>query len=76
MNNNIDLHDVAERLQHLEVTQAFQDDTLEALQQTVAQQHQEIQMLQRQLKLLSEYLKTLREEAVRDPSQEAPPPHY
>ncbi|MBD3754554.1 MAG: SlyX family protein [Gammaproteobacteria bacterium] len=68
--------EIQERLQHIEITQAFQDDTLEALQKTVAQQHQEIQTLQRQLKLLSEYLKTLREEAVRDPGQEVPPPHY
>ncbi|WP_178862414.1 SlyX family protein [Thiomicrorhabdus cannonii] len=68
--------DIQERLQQIEIVQAFQDDTLEALQKTVAQQHQEIQTLQRQLKLLSEYLKTLREESVRDPSQESPPPHY
>lgn len=64
------------RILQLEETQAFQEEEIEALKQTVTQQHHDIQLLQKQLKLLSEYLKTLREESVRDPSQEVPPPHY
>lgn len=67
---------IEEKLHDIEVTQAFQDDALEALQKTVVEQHQEIQELRHQLKVLSEYLKTLREEFVRDPSHEVPPPHY
>lgn len=68
--------ELQEKLHAIEVTQAFQDDTLEALQKTVGQQHQEIQTLKTQLRLLSEYLKTLREESIKDPGQETPPPHY
>ncbi|WP_373017194.1 SlyX family protein [Thiomicrorhabdus sp.] len=68
--------ELQERLHAIEITQAFQDDVIEALQKTVAQQHQEIQTLQTQLRLLSEYLKTLREEGIKDPTQEVPPPHY
>ncbi|WP_028486605.1 SlyX family protein [Thiomicrorhabdus chilensis] len=68
--------ELQDKLHAIEVTQAFQDDTLEALQKTVAEQHQEIQTLKTQLRLLSEYLKTLREESIKDPGQESPPPHY
>ncbi len=70
------LAEIKEQMAAIEITQAFQDDAIDALQTTVAQQHQEIQTLQQQLRLLSEYIKSLREEGIRDPSQEVPPPHY
>ncbi|MDG6772940.1 SlyX family protein [Thiomicrorhabdus sp. ZW0627] len=70
------MQELQDKLHSIEMTQAFQDDVIEALQNTVAKQHQEIQTLQTQLRLLSEYLKTLREETIKDPNQEVPPPHY
>lgn len=66
-----------ERVSNLEITQAFQDDTVESLQRTVALQHQEIQTLQQQLTLLSEYLKSMKQGGdIKRPSEEQPPPHY
>jgi SlyX protein len=64
------------RLHTVEIHQAFQEDVIEALQTTVVEQHQQIQTLQNQIRVLSEYLKTLREESIRDPAQDGPPPHY
>lgn len=65
-----------EKINSLEINQAFHEESIHELEKTVAQQHQEIQMLQKQLSLLSEYLKTLRQEAIKDPQDEVPPPHY
>lgn len=70
------LEQLKAQMADIEITLSFQDDTIEAMQKTVAVQHQEIQALQKQLRLLSEYIKSLREEGIRDPSQEVPPPHY
>lgn len=71
------LSELKEQISNIEITQAFQDDTIESLQKTVATQHQEIQLLQKQLTLLSEYLKNMKEGAnIRLPSEEVPPPHY
>lgn len=64
------------RLHNLEINQTFHEDSIEALEKTVAQQHQEIQHLQNQIRLLSDYLKTMRQDAIRHPSDETPPPHY
>ncbi|MBF6056872.1 SlyX family protein [Thiomicrorhabdus heinhorstiae] len=63
-------------IESLQIEQAYHHDSIEAIEKTLLQQHQQIQQLQTQLKLLSEYLKTLREEAIRNPADEAPPPHY
>ena len=70
-------NELKEQMSNLEITQAFQDDTIESLQRTVAIQHQEIQMLQTQLTLLSEYIKNMKEGGnIRLSSEETPPPHY
>ena len=47
------------RITDLEVKLAFQDDLLEALNQTVAQQQQQIGLLQAQMRLLYQQMKTL-----------------
>jgi len=71
------INKLKERISNIEITQAFQDDTIDSLQKTVAKQHQEIQMLQKQMTLLSEYLKNMKEGGqIRLPSEETPPPHY
>lgn len=71
-----DLQALSEKTQSLEINQTFHDESIHALESTVAKQHQEIQMLQKQLKLLSEYLKTIKQDGIRDPKDEVPPPHY
>jgi len=65
-----------EKLQQLEITQSYQEDVIENLEKTVAQQHQDIQRLEHKLKLLSDYLRTLRQDVITNPDNEVPPPHY
>lgn len=64
------------RIEALEVTQSYQEDTIESLEKTVANQHQDIQLLQTQIRLLSDYIKTMRQDGIRKPEEETPPPHY
>ena len=69
--------DLKVKMEAIEITQAFQDDTIDSLQKTVAIQHQEIQLLQTQLKLLSDYIKNLKQGGgIKLASEELPPPHY
>jgi len=68
---------IIEQLQHLQMTQAYQEDTIESLEKTIALQHQDIQQLKQQLKLLSEFLKNMKQqEGIQRPEEEMPPPHY
>lgn len=73
----LELTRLNEQVSNIEIAQAFQDDTIDSLQRTVAIQHQEIQMLQEQMSLLSDYLKNMKQGSdIRLPSEEVPPPHY
>jgi SlyX protein len=87
MNSNKAILDPSEGLstlnmqvQNLEINQTFQEDHIEAMEKTIVQQQQSIQTLQNQISLLSEYLKTMRQEAgqggVKNQEDEVPPPHY
>jgi len=64
------------RITDLEVKLAFQDDLLEALNQTVAQQQQQIDLLQAEMRLLYQQMKTLQPSQMADEADEPPPPHY
>lgn len=66
------------QVENLEIKLAFQEDTLEAMEKTVAHQQMKIQSLERKLDLLSDFLKAMRTEqtAVKPFEQETPPPHY
>lgn len=68
--------ELAARLNDLETQLAYQDDTLAEMEKTILHQQNAIQALERKLSLLSEYLKSLREPAVKPLNEEAPPPHY
>ncbi len=68
---------MVEQLQQVQMTQAYQEDTIESLEKTIALQHQDIQQLKQQLKLLSEFLKNMKQqEGIKHPEEEMPPPHY
>jgi len=68
---------IIEQLQQLQMNQAYQEDTIESLEKTIAQQHQDIQQLKHQLKLLSEFLKNMKQQdGIKAPHEEMPPPHY
>ena len=68
--------DLKQKLDDLEVGHAYHDDSIHELEKTVATQHQEIQLLRKQIAILSEHIKTMREAAIKDPQDEVPPPHY
>ena len=70
------LEAIENRVAELEVKVAFQDDTIAELEKTAAYQQQSIQSLERKLMLLTDYIKSLREDPVKPLNEETPPPHY
>ena len=69
-----DLRTLADRVDTLEARLAFQDATIETLNQTVTEQWSKIDALTRQLMALSERLREAESQMPRPASE--PPPHY
>jgi len=65
---------LSERIDALETKLAFQDETIETLNQSITAQWQQIDALARQLASLSERLREA--EAQAPATTEEPPPHY
>lgn len=65
---------LAERIDTLETRLAYQDDTIETLNQTITAQWKQIDMLTRQLAQLNERLQETEANAPGPANQ--PPPHY
>lgn len=65
-----------ERLDELETRIAFQDDTIQALNDVCTRQQEELSQLTRELEKLKAYVQTLTPPAVAHESEETPPPHY
>ncbi len=64
------------RIEKLETTVAFQDQTIEDLNQALALQFKEIETLKRELHNLGAQLRDVESHPALTPVQEAPPPHY
>ncbi|PRD37473.1 UNVERIFIED_CONTAM: slyX [Trichonephila clavipes] len=64
------------RLTDLEIKVAFQDDLLEALNQVVAAQQRQLDLLQGELRILYDQVKSLQPSMLAEVAEEAPPPHY
>lgn len=64
------------QIEMLQSQVAFQDETIDALNQAVTDQQQQLIVLQRQVKLLAEKVKSSKPDSVRPASEEPPPPHY
>ncbi|MCR4332355.1 MAG: SlyX family protein [Sulfuricaulis sp.] len=65
-----------ERLTELEVRVAFQDQTIQDLNEVVTRQQREIDRLARELEAVKSLLAGLAPSMVIAPEDEKPPPHY
>ncbi|MGB0204564.1 MAG: SlyX family protein [Neptuniibacter sp.] len=66
-----------ERITELESRVAFQEDTLDQLNDAVSKQELEIERLTRMVKIINQQLKSLRlDDPINAPDDEPPPPHY
>lgn len=68
--------DFATRVVELETRVAFQDQTIQELNEVVTRQQHEIDRLTRELEALRERLRGLALSPVVPPDEETPPPHY
>jgi SlyX protein len=69
-------HRMADRLEELEIRVAFQDRTIQELNDVVTRQQSEITRLAREIESLKGRLGVLMPELVVPRSEETPPPHY
>jgi len=65
-----------ERVTELESRVAFQDDTIQKLNDVIVEQQRQIDQLSAQMVVLKEQLQAVATGMVADESQETPPPHY
>lgn len=65
-----------ERINTLELQLAFQDDTIESLNQALTQQQLQLTHQQELLRLLTEKLQTVPSHQLASEKEEMPPPHY
>ncbi len=67
---------LVERLDSLESRLAFQDHTIEQLNQELTQQQRQVEKLRQQLDLLVSRLREMQLSQVASQAEETPPPHY
>ncbi|MCC8365651.1 MULTISPECIES: SlyX family protein [Xenorhabdus] len=72
----MELSSFEQRFEQLETKLAYQEMTIEELNQEVRKQQVEIDRLKEQLKLMAERLKTHQSSIIAPMSEETPPPHY
>ncbi len=66
---------LSDRIEGLEMRSAYQDETVEALNEVVTRQQDQIDRLLADVERLREVIRALSPEGV-EPGEEPPPPHY
>ena len=74
--NSEALIELLSKLELVETRQAFQEDTIESLNNEIIQQQQDIQNLELKVNILEEQLKEAAEATSNPEHEEPPPPHY
>jgi len=67
---------MVQRITELETRLAFQDDTLNQLNEVVIQQQRQIELLQQRMQHMQGQLKNLTPSNLASEADETPPPHY
>jgi Uncharacterized protein conserved in bacteria len=70
------INELNARIEQLESRQAFQDDTIEQLNQALALQQQDLDKLRHQMGLIINRMKEMVVSQIASQSEETPPPHY
>ncbi|GGJ03700.1 protein SlyX [Shewanella hanedai] len=70
------MEQLAQRVEDLEMKLAFQESTIEELDQQMIKLNDLLAFQQQQLRLLVSKLQSVEPSNMASPSEEAPPPHY
>ncbi|MCO7199927.1 SlyX family protein [Pseudoalteromonas sp. OANN1] len=70
------MNEIENRITELEAKLAFQEDTIETLNEELKAHQQRLAKMQRQIELLAEKMKEGRDPGLIPQHQEPPPPHY
>ncbi|MBO1925168.1 SlyX family protein [Thiomicrorhabdus sp. 6S3-12] len=67
---------LVQRIETLEIAISHHEQMHVEMEKTLADQYTQIQMLEKKLGLLKDYIQSLNEQVIKRPEEEIPPPHY